>query len=400
MGESTAVLSQPKICGLGERCCGCGACAAICPKGCIEMLPDSAGFRRPTVDENACEACGMCERVCPALNKRDRDSSETAWWARSADDELLDESSSGGLFGLLARNVINHGGTVYGAAYDNGCKAVRHLRVDSFDGLGAVMRSKYVQSAIDSDAYQGVARDLKTGLHVLFSGTACQVSGMRGYLEARRVPMDRLLLVDVICHGVPSPRLWHDWIEYREKRAGGAIREANQRSKSSGWTTYSVAYKYATEKVESSAFGEDWYMKAFLNNASLRSSCLACPAKRSCGSDITLGDFWGVKERHPEAFDDRGVSAVIANTAKGFEAIEGFGDLLVKGPSTVEDIAFGNPSLVKPVVPYARREAFLDDVAAGTPVGELMRRWSFKPSLQKRAVGKLKRVVKKMIGRG
>lgn len=404
---------MPKIFELGVRCCGCGACAAVCPKGAIAMIPDGAGFLRPLLDTTACIGCGMCDQICPALNERGADGCEAVWWARAEDGVLLARSSSGGLFGLLARRTLDGGGATYGAAYADDFKSVRHVRVGSPDGLDAVMRSKYVQSAVGPKVYRGVEADLRAGLPVLFAGTACQVSGMRGYLEARRVPMESLLLVEVICHGVPSPHLWSEWAGYRERLARGTIRAMNFRSKTAGWQSYSVRYSYRTEKddsaacVESSPFGDDWYMRAFLHNASLRGSCLACPAKRSCGSDVTLGDFWGVQGKHPEAFDDRGVSAVIANTARGREAVEALGDALAKGESSFDSVVAGNPALLHSVAPFRERDAFLDAVAGGASISELVQRWDFEPSFRDKLVakvrrvgGKVKRAVKRVIGRG
>ncbi|MGV8082855.1 MAG: Coenzyme F420 hydrogenase/dehydrogenase, beta subunit C-terminal domain [Coriobacteriia bacterium] len=391
---------MPRVAGLGEACCGCGACAAVCPKGCVGMGADVLGFRRSSVDADICVGCGMCERACPVLSKRDDDAVEAAWWARADDTELLSRSSSGGLFGLLSRLMLSQGGVVYGAAFEDDCKAVRHVRVDASEGLDAVMRSKYVQSSVGCGVYKGIEADLRAERPVLFAGTACQVSGICGYLDARRVSKDGLLLVDVICHGVPSPRLWSEWLSYKEDAASSEVRCANFRSKSSGWTTFSVAYEYATEKVESGRFGDDWYMEAFLSNASLRGSCFACPAKRSCGSDLTLGDFWGVQSFHPEAYDERGVSAVIANTTKGHEAIEALGAHLVMGESSFEKVATGNSALVRSVSPYHKRGAFLAALSGGVGLPALTRRWpSFKPPLLRRVIGKLKHLVKRVIGR-
>lgn len=326
---------MPRISSLGERCCGCGACAAACPKGVVDMRPDGCGFLRPEADAGLCVGCGLCERVCPALARRFPDGLEAAWWAKASDDGLRERSSSGGVFGLLARDVLRRGGAVYGAAFSGDFKAVRHVRVDSLEGLDDVMRSKYVQSSVGPEVYRGVEADLRAGALVLFCGTACQAFGLRGYLEARRTPMEGLLVVDVICHGVPSPEPWRRWLEYRERLAGGEARAVNFRSKTAGWQSCSVRYEYRTEqeavKVDEGPFGDDWYMKAFLRNASLRGSCLSCSAKRSCGSDVTLGDFWGVVARHPEAFDERGVSAVVANTDAGRGAVERISPLLVRG---------------------------------------------------------------------
>lgn len=339
---------MPRVDVLGDRCCGCGACAAICPKGCISMEEDACGFPRPRIDAGSCVGCRLCERVCPALNASDRDGVRFVEWVRAKDGSLLDRSSSGGVFGLLARDCLGCGGAVYGAAFTEDLRRVRHVRVDDAAGLDSVMRSKYLQSSVEREVYEEVVSDLRAGRPVLFSGTACQVAGVRSYLDIRKVDPVDLLLVDVICHGVPSPGLWGRWVEWNERQRRGRLSSMNFRSKATGWSRYSLLYEY--EGVEGGASrplstpnGDDWYMRAFLSNASLRPSCFSCPAKRSCGSDLTLGDFWGVQEHHPEAMSERGVSAVIASTEKGERALARVFSLAEYGKSTFDAVLSGNP---------------------------------------------------------
>ena len=394
----------PKIADLADACCGCGACAAKCPKSCISMDADGCGFLRPTVDAAVCVGCGGCDAVCPALDQRPKDDAASVFWAKSLDEGERLVSSSGGVFALLAHEVLAAGGLVCGAAWEPGCKAVHHVLVESEEGLDSVMRSKYVQSKIGRDVYEGMRAALRTGRRVLFAGTACQVAGVRTYL-GKLADSDGFLAVDVICHGVPSPLLWEKWAAWREARAGAPLRGVNMRSKTTGWLSYSAAYEFAAEKdgyavVDSCFFGDDWYFKAFLGNASLRSSCLRCPAKRSCGSDITLGDFWGVQAAHPEVDYEGGVSAVLCNTAKGAAAIGAVKPRVQWGESSLEKVLAGNPSLARPVAPYARRTEFLTDLEGGMGIDELMGKYDFKPTLKQRVCGKLggvKRKIFKMV---
>lgn len=331
-----------------------------------------------------------------AVGHEDRALSVT--WAKAKDDGLRDRSSSGAVFGLLASNVFDGGGAVYGAAFSRDCRAVKHVRVDSKDELDAVMRSKYVQSYVGVDVYEGVEGDLDSGKQVLFAGTACQNAGIRNYLSLKKVPMANLLLVEVICHGVPSPKFWSEWLDYVSREARSEVDEVNFRSKSTGWLTYSVAYFVATEKVRSEENSRDWYMRAFLQNASLRESCLDCPAKRCCGSDLTLGDFWGVQGIHPEVVDSLGVSAVICNTEKGVSALDAVRGFLETGPSSMKEVVPGNPALVHSVKPYARRDEFLADVANSMTVEDLMRKWPFEPSFKQKVRGKLSGLKHKLLG--
>lgn len=384
-------MNEPSVSIVGDRCCGCGACAAACPVSCIVMNADACGFVRPNY-EGGCVGCGRCEKACPVLSVGDCDDEVSVCWAKAKDDNLRDRSSSGAAFGLLAKRVLGRGGAVYGAAFTDGCKAVQHVRVTDEDDLELIMRSKYVQSSVGIDAYKGVECDLRNGLQVLFSGTACQNAAIRNYLDLNKVPTQGLLLVDVICHGVPSPRLWAEWLDYVSCSAGVEVDEVNFRSKSTGWLTYSVAYYVATEKVRSATNNHDWYMKAFLRNASIRRSCLSCPAKRRCGSDITLGDFWGIQNVHPEALDALGVSAVICNTKKGAVALHDLGDSVMFGPSTFDEVVEGNCALQHSVAPHPKREQFLNELAGGKSIEYLMDTWEFKTPLKQRVKGKLSHI--------
>lgn len=391
---------MPKIASLDDACCGCGACAARCPKGCVEMESDGCGFPHPKVDAGSCVGCGACDSVCPAMAERQEDRLESVIWAKSRDDAERFNSSSGGVFALLAHDVLDFGGVVCGAAWDDGCKHVRHVLVDSDDGLDSVMRSKYVQSSVGREVYEGVRDALRSGRQVLFSGTACQVAGVRAYL-GKLADSDGFLAVDVICHGVPSPLLWEKWAVYRENRAGAPLRGVNMRSKTTGWLSYSAMYEYIAEKdgapaCDGGVFGDDWYMKAFLRNASLRQSCFACPVKRSCGSDITLGDFWGIQSAHPEVDYEGGVSAVLANTAKGVSAVESLKSRLEWGESSAEKVLSGNPSLVKPVTPYEGCDGFVGDLESGLEIGEMFDKYGFRPTLAQRVRSKLGAVKRKV----
>ena len=383
----------PEISGLGDACCGCGACAAKCPKGCIEMASDDCGFLRPEIDAGVCVGCGGCVSVCPAIGERPKDGVESVMWAKSKNEGERLASSSGGMFALLAHEVLAAAGVVCGAAWEPGCKGVRHVLVETEDGLDAVMRSKYVQGKVGRGVYERLRAALRGGRRVLFAGTACQVAGVRAYL-GKLADSDAFLAVDVICHGVPSPLLWEKWATWRENRAGASLRDVNMRSKATGWLSYSAMYEYIAEKdgravCDGGVFRGDWYYRAFLSNASLRSSCLQCPAKRCCGSDVTLGDYWGIQAAHPGVEYEGGVSAVLCNTAKGVAAIEAIKPHVEWGESSLEKVLPGNPSLVRSVAPYGNRCEFMGDLADGMCIDELMGKYDFKPTLKQRVRGKL-----------
>lgn len=390
-------INSPSISVVGRRCCGCGACVATCPVSCLEVELDSCGFVHPAY-EGGCIGCGKCAMACPALSSKNEDETQSVSWAKAKDDSMRTRSSSGAIFGLLAKTILSEGGVVYGAAFADDCRVVRHVRVDRIASLDCVMRSKYVQSTVDVEIYEGVARDLRDGRRVLFSGTACQVAGMRNYLTLDGAPVNGLLLVEVVCHGASSPRLWTKWLEYVSESSGGKITEMNFRDKSTGWAHYSVRYESKDSPAKLVSHADDWYMRAFLQNASLRESCLDCPAKRCCGSDLTLGDFWGVQGIHPEVVDSLGVSAVICNTEKGVAALDAVRGFLETGPSSMKEVVPGNPALVHSVKPYARRDEFLADVANSMTVEDLMCKWPFEPSLKQKVRGKLSGLKHRLLG--
>lgn len=394
---------ENEITSLGEACCGCGACSARCPKGCIAMEPDVCGFLRPAIDVDACIGCGACDAVCPVLNLPAADSVKEALWAKADDANLLDRSSSGGVFGLLARDVLSRGGVVAGAAWSEDCRELRHVIIEHEEDLDLLMRSKYVQSSIGREVYEGVRDALRAERPTLFCGTACQVAGIRSYL-GKTVDSDLFLGIDVMCHGVPSPELWRRWLGYVGEREGGEVHEVNFRSKTTGWSSYSVIYEYMTEKdgfarTCATVFRDDWYMRAFLSNASLRASCLSCPFKRKCGSDTTLGDFWGVQRQHPEVSTDGGVSAVLCNTRKGLEAFSRISEYTDSGASTFGKVVAGNSALVHPVQPYSGRDEFMVALAAGSSIPEIMGSWDFEPTRLQKIASAVKAVMKKLIVR-
>lgn len=394
---------SPRVALLGDACCGCGACAARCPKLCVSMKANAWGFLHPAVNTSSCVGCGACDAVCPALNAPGEDGCESALWSKARDADLLDRSSSGGVFCLLARDVLAQGGTVAGAAWADGCRELRHVLVEDESGLDAVMRSKYVQSSVGREVYEGVRGALREGRPVLFAGTACQVAGMRSYL-GKLADSDLFIGVDVICHGVPSPALWRRWLGYVEARERGEVHGVNFRRKTTGWLSFSVMYEYMTEKdgaprASSTRFSDDWYMRAFLKNASLRPSCLSCPFKRRCGSDVTLGDYWGVQKQHPEVPVEGGVSAVICNTDKGVAAVSRISGTIDSGETSFDRIVPGNSALVRPAQPYANRDAFMVAVADGTPIPDMMARWDFEPTLKQKMALKAKSAIKKVLRR-
>ena len=298
-----------------SKCCGCSACAGACPVQCISMIADKEGFKYPVADPNICISCGKCEQVCPMTFSRPA-SEKKAYAARIPQYEP--SSSSGGVFSALAENVLSSGGVIFGAAFDEALK-LRHIKVTDKTMLGQLRGSKYVQSDMVG-VYHQVQDELSDGKTVLFSGTPCQVAGLKKFLNK---DYPHLFTVDIACHGVPSPEVWNRYV--REK--GTDLVHVNFRDKSEGWRKYNIAYTYK-ERTEKVRFDMDPYMLLFLQNISLRPSCYDCSFRNggNC-SDVTLADFWAIKDVMPEMNDGKGVSAVIVNTLKGESLVKQLGHL-------------------------------------------------------------------------
>ena len=232
-------------------CTGCSACHDVCERDAITMVADGEGFLYPKVDSARCVECGRCADVCSALQQNASRHPLSVWAAKAKDDGLRLASSSGGVFSLLARRILAGGGRVYGAAFDRTDWSVHHIGINDENGLDELRGSKYLQSRTQG-VYRQVKRDLESGSHVLFSGTPCQVAALRHYLGRN---WDNLFLVDVVCHGVPSPRVWKDYLKYRQdvttegrdsaSAEGRNIRRIASRRKDCGWKRYSLSLRFA-----------------------------------------------------------------------------------------------------------------------------------------------------------
>lgn len=331
-----------------KDCCGCHACASICAKHCITMQPDEEGFLYPIVNKDACTDCGLCEKICPVINQRESRKPLKVYAAKNKDEEIRRQSSSGGIFTLLAEKVINEGGVVFGARFDEEWNVV-HSWTDTIEGIASFRGSKYVQSTI-GDTYCEAREFLKQGRKVLYSGTPCQIAGLKKFLLK---DYDNLLTIDVVCHGVPSPLVWRTYLDetrdqLRAKPGVGkkmvpssleelpVITSISFRDKTNGWKKYGFLLRYVSSEMDEKSvspfaiskdkellqpFTDNIFMKGFLANLYLRPSCYACAARSGkSGSDISIADFWGVQNFYPEFDDDKGVGLILINSGKGYDA--------------------------------------------------------------------------------
>lgn len=335
-----------------KSCTGCGACANACPPNAIRMCADEEGFLYPVIDQSKCIGCKACERACPADRPRPDIQKTTAYFAYSKDEQLCRVSSSGGIFSELAKSVISDGGVVFGAGFDENFK-VCHQSADTMDELAKLRTSKYVQSDT-GDTYKAVKVFLDNGRRVMFSGTPCQVVALRSYLGKE---YDTLLTVDIICHGVPSPGVWKEYLtqEHGEKK----ICSISFRNKDLGWNDFSMRIDYSDGTYYRKLATVDPFEKAFLANLTLRPSCYQCQYKTvDRVSDITIADYWGVEIVHPELQQQQGVSLVLTHSKKGEEALEAILKSVIIGSTDLEKAIGMNSACTHSVAWPEKRNAF------------------------------------------
>lgn len=383
-----------QLCG-HDSCVGCGACANICPRSCIRMEPDREGFCYPQVDAARCVECGLCQTACPVLGFSTETEEYGTYAVHNRDADVVHTSSSGGVFTALAERTIRLGGVVYGAAFRDDW-SVAHLRIEQVQKLSALRGSKYVQSDLGM-AYAKAQQDLKSGCPVLFSGTPCQVAGLRQYLGR---DYDNLICVDIICHSVPSPMAWRSYL-----LSLGKATAVNFRDKRDSWQGYYLSVGLADGGEVLVRGKENRYMRAFIQGLSTRPSCYGCKFKGiNRGSDITLGDFWGVEEVCPTAFHKSGTSLVLIQTERGRQAFDAVSGMLTVTPADRTAALQGNPAYSVQAKPHQHRDTFfrqLGNVPFGqlidqllAPTGEELRRQKWDRSIAARVIRKLKRMIK------
>lgn len=342
-----------------SKCCGCTACASICPKHCISMIEDKEGFFYPEADASLCVDCGACEKVCPVLHTGEARKPLHCYAAKNKDAEVLKNSSSGGIFSILAQYVIQvRQGVVLGAKWEG--ERVVHGAIESLEDLYKLRGSKYVQSDL-RDSFKRVAAFLTDGRYVLFSGTPCEIAGLKSYL---RKDYDNLITVDLACHGVPSPKVLSLYIQELKQKYGVESLHLNFKDKSSGWATYSVTAKSGDKILFSERAKENIYMKGYLHELFSRPSCHNCAFKSfRSGSDITLADFWGIEKVLPEYKSEEGVSLVMENSRKGEIVLRSIFQRHETISVDYEDAIRDNGALLHSEQPHPQRRSFFKKIS-------------------------------------
>ncbi len=354
-----------------KLCSGCAACANICVKNAIQMKPDERGFLCPEIDPELCVDCRLCANVCPQNTEAKNACEGKVFAALNKDDTTREKSSSGGVFTALAQWILKKQGVVFGAAYDD-TLTVRHIWVDTLEGLEKLRGSKYVQSDVGT-SYREVKTFLDSGRFVLFSGTPCQVAGLKNFL---RKEYDKLITVDILCHGVPSNKVFKKFLNNEDD----PVVDVMFRTKRCGWKRNVPAIKHESGRV---GFNSEYY-NLFLKDICLRESCYHCRfADAKHPGDITLGDYWGYKETSPEyiADDDRGISFVSINNAKGEKIFKKVKKGLALAKRTMEDAKHGNPILAGPMKRHPQNNEFWADFDV-LSWDELMMKYNVKSGME------------------
>ncbi|MBQ4406184.1 MAG: Coenzyme F420 hydrogenase/dehydrogenase, beta subunit C-terminal domain [Bacteroidales bacterium] len=376
-----------------SNCTGCSVCYSVCPKSAILMVENNEGFLYPKVDDNKCVECGLCEKVCPAISPLKLNKSECKAFAAINNNETIRmESSSGGVFTAIAEKILQTGGKVFGARFSEDFKSLIHSWTDNLDGLKDFRGSKYLQSNIH-ESFKECERFLKAGETVLFSGTPCQIQGLKKYL---RKEYDNLLTVDFICHGVPSPLLWKQYVEYHENIAASKVVNTSSRRKNCGWKMFSLWFAFANHSEYSKTLDKDPYMQMFLKDVCLRQSCYNCPAKGIYRvSDVTIADFWGIQSEHPDFDDDKGTSFVLVHNTK---VIPLFSDVCKIKEIDLNSGLRHNPAMVKSCAKPKSRDTFFKDLQT-LSFDKMIKKYAVTPwymkgyKFVKRCGGKMLKVV-------
>ena len=343
---------------LYNDCVGCHACSNICPENCISMIADKDGFLFPKVDYDLCISCEQCVDVCPILKVKEIDNKPSAYACINKDDLVRSESSSGGVFTLVAEYVLDNKGYVFGASFNDEFE-LEHVHINTKDQLSRLRGSKYLQSKI-GNSYNNVKTFLDSNKLVLFTGTPCQIAGLKSYLGNK--DYDNLLTIDIVCHGVPSPKVWNKYLNFRKSKANSSLKKVSFRNKKDGWKGYSVLFLFDNTEYQKS-HRDDLYIKAFLTDVCLRKTCYNCNFKSvNRQSDLTLADFWGIQNVLPEMDDDKGTSLIFINSQKAHDIFIALSNAMIFKQVDINEAVKYNPSAISSVKENPCRNNFFRDL--------------------------------------
>ena len=377
-----------------DHCTGCSACLSSCSHNAISMQYDDEGFEYPVINQNLCVDCGLCQTNCPVihfdLKKRLLYSdAQQGFAARNLNLPQRLISSSGGIFPPIAEWILEHEGIVVGTAYDDHFNA-RHLIVEKKEDLYQLQGSKYLQCKADNSTFKKVRDELKNGRLVLYSGMACQVEGLKSFL---RKDYENLYTIDLICMGIPSPKVWQLYLKTFFK--GENIKHVNFKEKSVGWDSFCFHIETDKQSFKENGMG-NLYLQSMFRSWNMRLSCFNCPFKNAERlSDFTLADCWGAYKQVPEINDNKGLSSVIVHSKKGLDLWEKLKDRIESRELSIDEIAAGNSNLITNKPQTGNRKLFYE-LLATKPRKAFVKLCSIKdPTIIQRIITKLRNIFKK-----
>ena len=342
------------------NCTGCGACYNVCPVNAITMQGDTYGFYKPVIDKSKCTNCGLCEKICPLDNYKSKNNEPKAYALINKDETTRLKCASGGAFSAFAKLVLEQNGIVYGVIWNDDIVAI-HSRAKNIEQLEKMYSSKYVQ-ANTLDTFKQAKKDLEDGTFVLYSGTPCQIAGLKSYLKK---DYENLITIDLVCHGVPSQLVFEKYKrEFMKKITNKEnIININFRSKIKGWSPHLIITTTTTTTITNKKDSKDDYMKAFLNNLSINFSCLNCQFNTIPRiADMSLADFWGVDEYDESLNDNKGTSIVLVNNKKGQDLLGKIETSCILQEVPLKVATKRNTNIYSSSKPHKNREKFLEYV--------------------------------------
>lgn len=340
-----------------KKCCGCTACYNICPVQAITMSPDNEGFLYPVIDGTLCVNCGMCEKVCPVHNKQTHEEQTEGYIVRHKDLSIVEDSTSGGAFTAFSTTVIDEGGIVYGAGYDEEMRVVCKKAKTSAE-LCEMRGSKFVQSDLN-ETFHDIKQQLEDGIVVLFTGTPCQVTGLISFLQKKP---KNLICIDFVCRGVASPYLWYNYVNLMQKKYNSKIIGARFKNKTYGYHATTMKIDFENGKSYYGSGRIDPMMKAFVNEMSSRPSCSNCAFKDvERVSDLTMFDCYEFTSITGKIDDNKGYTSLLVHTEKGHELFEKVTEKFVVFKADVEKLVSKNGIMaLNSALPSNHRECFYE----------------------------------------
>ena len=364
-----------------KECCGCTACFHICPINCIVMKEDEEGFLYPNIDKAKCIHCNKCKEVCPNRNIENRNTRTQTFVGYYKDDEVRKQSSSGGIFSAIAEWILQQKGVVFGAAFDENFE-VHHIAVETKEELIKLRGSKYVQSRLEN-TFLEAKEYLEKKRKVLFTGTACQIAGLKNYLSAE---YENLYTVDVLCHGAPSPKIWRMYLDDKKEQYQASINKVEFRNKDDGWKNYFINIAFSNMERFYTHYYKDKFTRMFLDNLDLRPSCYSCVFKEIPRiSDVTIGDSWGVENYMPDMDDDKGTSVILVHSSNGEKIFQEIRKNLIVNEVGLDVAVSPTADSRKSVTMHPNRNKYLEGVKRGENFDVLYE--YVKKSFLQRAVG-------------